>query len=166
MRRLFRFSYGLFSRTRFAFSRIYWSVLLGKFDSSARIYPTAIIRAPRNVRIGKNVVINDFVHIWGAGSVEIGDETMIAAHSAIISQTHDTEALRHAKLYRETLILESVNIGRNVWVGSNVSILPGVTIGDNAILAAGSVVNKSVPKNCIVAGVPARIIRDLQSSKA
>lgn len=152
-------------RIRFVLSGIYWSFYLGKFDSSARIYPTAVIRAPRRIRIGKNVVINDFVHIWGAGGVEIGDESMIAAHSAIISQTHDTEALAEGKLYRETLKLASVVIGRNVWVGSNVSILPGVTIGDNAILAAGSVVNRNVPANSIVAGVPAKVIRYITNTK-
>ena len=111
--------------------------------------------------IGENVTLNDFVLIWGTGSVTIGDHSMIASHTVITSQTHDVGALGAGKLYRETNICRPVFIGRNVWIGSSVTILPGVTIGDNAIVGAGAVVSKDVEPNTLVAGVPARQLRIL-----
>jgi acetyltransferase-like isoleucine patch superfamily enzyme len=141
--------------------RAYWSLRLGALGAGSRIYPAVQIHAPSRVRLGDNVVINGFVHIWGAGGVEIGDDSLIAAHTVITSQTHAVGAVSDGRLYRETLELHPVRLGRNVWIGSNVTILPGVEIGDNSIVAAGAVVTKSVPSDTLVAGVPARPIRSL-----
>lgn len=148
-------------RLSVAWRRAYWSRRLGSFGIGASIYPTVQIYAPKHVHLGRNAVINGFVHIWGAGGVEIGDDSLIAAHTVITSQTHTVDALRTGKLYRETLELSPVKIGTNVWIGSNVTILPGVDIGDNVIVAAGAVVTQSVPPDTLVAGVPARQIRGL-----
>jgi maltose O-acetyltransferase len=107
------------------------------------------------ISIGNNVSINAFVHIWGQGGVEIGDDSLIASHVAIVSVTHDS----NARLYREKIITEKVTIGKNVWIGAHAVILQGITIGDNVIIGAGSVVNKDIPSNVTVAGVPAKIIK-------
>lgn len=144
-----------------AYRRIYWSHRLGAFGHGAKIYPSVQMHAARRVRIGNNVVINGFVHVWGAGGVEIGDDSLIAAHTVITSQTHTVGALKSGQLYRDTIEVRPIRIGANVWIGSNVTILPGVEIGDNSIVAAGAVVTKSVPANTLVAGVPARAIRGL-----
>jgi maltose O-acetyltransferase len=116
---------------------------------------------PKKVKIGKNVSIAEFVHMWGGGGIEIGDHTIIAAHSCITSMTHDTNAF----FYGDTLIKKSVKIGNRVWIGTGAIILPGVEIGDGAIIGAGSVVTKSVPSDTIVIGVPARTLRKRNQSK-
>ena len=107
------------------------------------------------VSIGNNVSINAFVHMWGQGIINIGNDCLIASHVSITSLTHDT----NATLYRNTVLEKEVNIGNNVWIGSHAIILPGVNIGDNSIIGAGALVNKDVPANVVVAGVPAKIIR-------
>lgn len=115
-------------------------------------------RGPDHVRIGSRVAINSFVHIWGQGGLEIGDDTLIASHVSITTLTHDPSAA----LFRESLNQSSVVIGRNVWIGTHAAILPGVHIGDGTIIAAGAVVLRDVPPRTLAAGVPARIIRSLE----
>jgi len=110
---------------------------------------------PKNISIGNNVSINAFVHMWGHGTINIGDDCLIASHVSINSVTHNPEVLP----YKSNIVTKEVNIGKNVWIGSHSVILPGVKIGDNAIIGAGAVVNKDVPANVTVAGVPAKIIK-------
>lgn len=143
------------------FKTLFWQATFGSFGMNSKAYPMAVAYARSTIHIGNNVTINDFVHIWGGGGVNIGDGTMIASGAKIISQTHDSNAYLSGFEYRETNIAKPVVIGSNVWIGSNASILPGVTIGDNAIIAAGSVVTRNIPKNTIVAGVPARTLRTI-----
>src|SRR5438552_12157629 len=69
-----------------------WRARLGAVGADAHIYPNVVVHSPSKVRLGRRVNIAEFVHIWGGGGVEIGDNTIIAAHSAITSQTHDVEA--------------------------------------------------------------------------
>ena len=87
--------------------------------------------------------------------MEIGNDVMIASHTVITSLTHDPDA----SIYRETLIKKKVTIKDNVWIGAGAIILPGITIGEGAIIGARSVVTKDVPPNVIVVGVPAKPIR-------
>jgi acetyltransferase-like isoleucine patch superfamily enzyme len=148
-------------QTATAWRRLIWSWRLGALGPGSRLYPYVRIYSPRLVRLGRDVVLNDFVHIWGAGGVTIGDDTLIAAHSVITSQSHDIDAGGKGLLYRETNANKAVTIGRNVWIGSNVTIVPGVTIGDNSVVAAGAVVTRDVPAHALVAGVPARTVRML-----
>lgn len=108
------------------------------------------------VKIGQQVSIGAFVHIWGQGGVEIGDYTLIASHVAITSLTHDTSA----RLFTESLIAKPVIIGKNVWIGSHAIILPGVRVGDGAIVGAGAVVTKDVATDSIVVGVPAKFLKN------
>lgn len=87
--------------------------------------------------------------------VYIGENTRFSWGNTIITSSHDPNDF-------ETVIAKPVRIGRNVWVTSQCIILPGVTIGDGSIIGAGSVVTKDVPPNCLVAGNPAKIIRQLR----
>lgn len=110
-----------------------------------------VINHPDHLRVGARVSINAFVHIWALGGVTIGDDTLIASHVAITSLTHDPQA----ELFSASQQMRPVVIGRNVWIGTHAVILPGVTIGDGAIIGAGAVVTKDVPALTTVVGVPA-----------
>jgi len=131
-----------------------WKAKLGLFGDGSYIGRHVIILNPKNVRLARNVAIEGFVHIWGSGGVEIGENTIIAAHVIISTLTHDKDSL----LYKETIIKKPVIIGSNVWVGSGAIILPGVSVGNDAIIGAGAVVTKDVEAKTIVVGVPAKLL--------
>lgn len=108
---------------------------------------------------------NRFSSTWAAnfrtrGGIYIGDGALIG-HNVVLA------TLNHAKSPndRGTMIPAPIHIGKHVWIGSNSTILPGVTIGDGAIVAAGAVVSKDVPENAIVGGVPATILRYLNEEE-
>ena len=111
--------------------------------------------------IGKNCHIGDDVHIAAAEQVKIGDNCLFASHIFVSDCSHgDTThsaPVQHPEL--RPLISKPTTIGDNVWVGENVSILMGATIGTGCIVGANSVVNKEFPDYCIIAGTPARIIK-------
>lgn len=134
-----------------------WRAKKLKFGTDVLIRGNVIIRNPQNITIGNRVAINEFVHIWAGGGIVIGNDTMIASHCVITSQTHSINEM----LYRETLELKPVVIGNNVWLGAGTIILPGVRIGDNSVVGAGSIVNKDVPENSVVVGVPVKLLRSL-----
>lgn len=118
----------------------------------------------------KFIEIEDFVHIGphatidGRGGIRIGKGTIIAPKVTIYSANHNYDDDLEALPFDNKIIAKSVVIGRYVWIGGNSIILPGVTIGQGAIIAAGSVVTKNVPDGALVGGNPARVlkIRDMQ----
>ena len=132
-----------------------WRSRLKTLGPGSHSYPHVVVMSPSQVSIGARVNVGHFVHIWGGGGVTIGDDTLLAAHTVISSETHDPDA----RVFRDTHITAPVTIGRNCWVGSGAIILPGVTIGDDSVVAAGAVVRDDVPALSIVAGIPARVIR-------
>lgn len=113
-----------------------------------------------NIHAGDNFLTNYNVTILDVAPVNIGNDVMIGPNTLITSVGHPLSPKgRKARLG----ICKPVNIGNNVWIGGNCTILPGVTIGDNSVIAAGAVVTKDIPANCVVAGVPAKIIKTLES---
>jgi maltose O-acetyltransferase len=122
---------------------------------SAILRPPIVIESPDKVSIHDQASLASFVHIWGNGGVTIGRRVMIGSHTAISSATHDSSA---PGMY-DTLIAEPVVIEEEVWIGAHAVIFPGVTIGRNSIVAAGSVVRENVAAGSIVAGVPARMVK-------
>lgn len=114
---------------------------------------------------GNDVQINDYVHINALKSVRIGNNVLIASKVFITDLEHgsykgdENDSLPDTIVIKRPLSSKPVVIGNNVWIGELCSILPGVTIGDNSIIGANSVVTKSIPQNCIAAGNPARIIK-------
>ncbi|WP_169752196.1 DapH/DapD/GlmU-related protein [Campylobacter mucosalis] len=108
-----------------------------------------------HIRLGKNVFINQGAMMTDLGGIFIGDNVLIAPRVNILSVNHPTDPA-----LRTGLILKPVRISNNVWIGAGATILPGVNVGENAIIAAASVVAKDVPPNCIVAGNPAKIIKN------
>lgn len=111
-----------------------------------------------HIRIGDNCSINPFTIVYGHGGVRIGNGVRIAAHTVIIPANHNT-ATDDQPLHLSGTSAKGIHIDDNVWVGAGSRILDGVQIGRNAIVAAGSVVTKTVPENATVAGIPARVIK-------
>ncbi len=114
----------------------------------------------KNIHVGEDFLTNYNVTILDVDKVTIGDYCMIGPNSIISTVNHPLSA----KGRREKLsITKPVIIGNDVWIGANCVILPGVTIGNNVIVGAGAVVSKDVPDNCVVGGVPAKVIRKLEA---
>lgn len=139
--------------------RALFSRLFGKpVDPSFKVFPPFYTDFGKNITIGKDVFINACCHFQDHGGVTLGDGCLIGHNVVFATLNHDLHPERRASMIPAPIVL-----GRKVWVGSNSTILQGVTIGDNAIIAAGSVVVKDVPANVIVGGVPAKYIRDIET---
>lgn len=134
--------------------REYMKALTEKpIDSGFMMYPPFYSEFGKNITIGKNVFINSGCHFQDWGGITIGDDTLIGSYVVFATINHEKNP------YGRGNIPSPIAIGKRVWIGSHATILPGVTIGDNAIVAAGAVVAKDVPENAVVGGVPAKIIK-------
>lgn len=125
-----------------------------------RLFPPFYANFGRNITVGKGVFINTGCHFGDQGGITLGDNVLLGSNVVIATVNHDFDPAA-----RRTAWPAPVIIGNNVWIGSSVTIVPGVTIGDGAIVAAGAVVTKDVPPNTVVAGVPARVLREVISKK-
>ncbi len=123
-------------------------------DSSFRLFPPFYTDCGKNTRFGKRVLVNSGCKFQDQGGITVGDDVLIGHNCVIATLNHalDPDC-------RGNMIPAPVKIGNKVWIGANVTILQGVTIGDSAIIAAGAVVNKNVPPRTIVGGVPAKILK-------
>lgn len=134
-----------------------FSKIIGKpVDESFRVFPPFYTDFGKNITLGKNVFINSGCNFQDQGGIVIGDNTLIGHNVVLATLNHgflpeDRGDLHPAPIY----------IGKNVWVGSSSVVTPGVKIGDNSIIAAGSVVVKDVPESVIVGGNPAKYIRNI-----
>ncbi len=114
-----------------------------------------------NIKAGKNVFMNFNCCILDVMEVTIGDHCMFGPNVQIYTATHPLEAeLRNSG--RE--FAKPITIGKNVWIGGNATICPGVTLGDNVVVGAGAVVTKSFPDNVFIAGSPAKIIKTIDNN--
>ena len=111
-----------------------------------------------NIRIGRHFYANVNLVILDCASVTVGDNVFIAPNVGIYTAGHPLDAQRRNAGLEYA---KPVNIGNNVWIGADVSILPGVTIGDDSVIGAGSVVNRSIPPGVLAAGNPCRVIRPI-----
>ena len=137
---------------RFLFSKLTAS----EIDETFGLFPPFYTDCGKNIKIGKNVFINACCRFQDQGGISIGDGALIGHNVTIATLNHDYNPAK-----RQNIRPKAVKIGKNVWIGSDSTILPGVTIGDGAIIGAGSVVTKSVPPNCIAVGNPARVIKEI-----
>jgi len=129
-----------------------------KFGKDVVIYPGVWINPGRNLVIGDEVDLAKDVLITTSGGVRIGDRSLIGYRTQIISINHSIPPIGQPFPISGD-DPRPVIIGKDVWVGANCIITPGVTIGDGAVIAAGSVVTKDVDANSIVGGIPARLIK-------
>ncbi len=136
----------------------YWTIrLFGARLGRVRVYEGVTIWYPYRVQIGDNVTLNEWIYIDGFGGVRIDDGVRIAHRTTIMSSDHRFDR-RDVPIREQGLVCKPVHIERDVWLGCNVTILPGVTLREGAIVAAGAVVTRDVAPFTIVAGVPARPI--------
>ena len=133
--------------------------LFGSTGEVVNVLPGFNCDNGKNIHVGEDFLANYNVTILDIAPVTIGDSCMIGPGTLITAVGHPlSPAGRRKKLAKG----EPVAIGDDVWIGGNCTILPGVTIGSNVIVAAGAVVTKDVPSNSVVAGVPARVIRAIE----
>jgi acetyltransferase-like isoleucine patch superfamily enzyme len=125
-------------------------------DSSTMIFPPFQINYGKNTKIGKGVFINFDCTFLDLGGITIDDNVMLAPKVSLLSEGHPV-----AVNDRHTLTTGGIHIKRNAWIGANATILQGVTIGENAVVAAGAVVSKDVAANTVVGGIPARNIKNI-----
>lgn len=126
-------------------------------DDTFRLMTPFYTNYGSNMVIGKNVFINYDCYFNDIGGITIEDDVMIAPRVNLVTAGHplDPSERRHG------ITCEPVTIKRNAWICTAATILAGVTVGENSVVAAGAVVTKDVPPNCIVAGVPAKIVKRL-----
>lgn len=133
------------------------STIIGsEIDASTAIFPPFYTNFGRFIRLGKNIFINHACSFLDIGGITIEDDVQIGPRVNLTSENHPLDPND-----RQTLIPRPIVIKRNAWIGAGATVLPGVTIGENAIVAAGAVVSRDVPANTVVAGVPAKVVKVL-----
>ena len=138
---------------------VIFSKLTGKpVDASFRLFPPFHTDFGKNITLGKNVFINSGWHFQDQGGIIIGDDVLIGHNVVLATLNHDFAPDQRGNLHPAPVIIKD-----RVWIGSSVTVLPGVTIGENAIVAAGATVTKDVPANTVVAGVPAKAIKKINT---
>ena len=125
-------------------------------DTSFRMFPPFYTDFGRNIHVGKNVFINSCCQFQDQGGIYIGDGCLIGHSVVMATLNHD-----FSPELRQNLHHAPIRLGRGVWVGAHATITAGVSIGDNAVIAAGAVVTRDVPANVVVGGVPAKIIKKI-----
>ena len=136
------------------------SEILGSVGEKVWIAKRFCFDNGKNIHIGNNFTGNFNLTILDINEVHIGDNVMIGPNTTITTVGHPLSP----KKRREHLGQASkIIIGNDVWIGANVTILPGVTIADNVVVGAGAVVTKDIPENSLAVGVPARVIKEIEN---
>jgi acetyltransferase-like isoleucine patch superfamily enzyme len=131
-------------------------IIDNKLDESTTVFAPFYTNFGRFITIGKRVFINHACSFLDMGGITIEDDVLIGPKVNLITESHPLEPTD-----RRTLICKPIVIKRNAWIGAAATILPRVTIGENAVVAAGAVVSKDVPDNVIVGGMPAKFIKSI-----
>ena len=128
-----------------------------EIDESVVVFTPLYINYGKHTKIGKNVFINFDCVFLDLGGITIEDNVLIAPKVSLLSEGHPISPDE-----RQSLVPGRIHIRKNAWIGAGATILPGVTVGENAVIAASAVVAKDVPANTIVGGVPAKIIKTIE----
>lgn len=138
--------------------RALFSELIGrKVDDSFLLIPPFYATGGADTRIGRNVFVNQNCTFYDLGGLDIADDVMIGPNVSLITSGHPVEPSRR----RDFTIAKPIVIERNVWIAAGATIIGGVTVGENSVVAAGAVVTQNVPPNTLVGGNPARVIRSI-----
>jgi len=137
--------------------RFYLGEITGKIiDPSTTLFTPLYTNLGAFTTIGKNVFINHACSFLDLGGITIEDNVLIGPRVNIVTESHPLDPED-----RKALMTKPVTIKRGAWIGAAATILPGVTVGENAVVAAGSVVSRDVPPNAVVAGIPAKILKSI-----
>ena len=128
-------------------------------DESFGLFPPFYTDFGKNIHVGKGVFINSGCCFQDQGGITLGDGCLIGHQVVIATLNHDLDPARRGGMYPAP-----VRVGKNVWVGAHATILPGVTVGDGAVIAAGAVVTKDVPAGVVAGGVPARVLKTIPTA--
>ena len=165
-RMMWSICYALFFKhtpSRLSFMRKWRNWFLRKWGAKIQpgnvFFPSVKIWAPWNLETGKNVAIDEDVDLYNVDMIRIGNVVSISRRAFICTASHDISDIRRP------LIHKPITIGNGVWIGAEAIICPGVTIGDGAVIAAGSVVSKDVPSWAVVGGNPARFVKERPVNK-
>lgn len=155
--------FGLVSKVYGSLRLAYLKLQFKEFGEGSALSNDVDVTWPGNIYIGENVSIGKNSYLWASskGLITIGDGCAIAAGVKLVTPTHDYNVLPVSTVG----VNKSIVVGKDVWIGTAAIVLPGVTIHDGAVVAAGAVVSEDVPPDCVVGGVPARIIKKLGSRK-
>lgn len=134
------------------YNRLVRELFCGNIGTHSRVMPGLTVVRGNSVCIGDNVVVMNNCLMMAAGHITIEDNVLVAANVRLISNNHDFYE-------RQILTCKPVTLKRNCWIGAGATILPGVTVGENAVVGAAAVVTKDVAANTVVAGNPARVIK-------
>ena len=134
-----------------------FSKLIGQKVVNFKLFPPFYTDYGKNISVGERVFINSGCCFQDQGGIEIGNDVLIGQQVVIATLNHELTPTKRANM-----LPAPVKIGNNVWIGAHATILAGVTIGDNSVIAAGAVVTKDVPANVVVAGVPAKVIKNIE----
>jgi acetyltransferase-like isoleucine patch superfamily enzyme len=133
------------------------SEIIGKqIDKSTTVFVPFYTNFGQHIELGKNVFINHACTFLDLGGIIIEDDVQIGPKVNLLTENHPLESSK-----RKFLDVKSILVKKNAWIGAAATILPGVTIGENAVIAAGAVVSKDVPANTVVGGVPAKVIKTI-----
>ncbi|SFC73713.1 DapH/DapD/GlmU-related protein [Flavobacterium phragmitis] len=130
--------------------------ILDKKIQDVTVFTPLYINCGKHITIGKNVFINFDCTFLALGGITIEDDVLIGPKVTLVTENHPLDPKE-----RKGLTAKPIHIKKNAWIGANATILPGVTIGKNAVVAAGAVVSKDVPDNTIVGGIPAKFIKNV-----
>lgn len=138
-----------------------FSELIGKpVDEGFRLFPPFYTDFGKNITVGERVFINSGCCFQDQGGIEIGNDCLIGHQVVFATLNHDQDPEKRGNMFPAP-----IKLGQKVWIGSHATILAGVTIGDNSIIAAGAVVTKDVPPDTVAGGVPARILKHLKEKQ-
>lgn len=126
-------------------------------DSSVTVSLPFYTDFGKHISFGKDIFLNQNVTFVDLGGIYLEDHVLIGPGARLLTVNHLVDPAK-----RRGIIVDSIRIKENAWIGANVTVLAGVTVGENAIVAADATVTKDVPDNVIVAGTPARIIKEIE----
>jgi acetyltransferase-like isoleucine patch superfamily enzyme len=129
-------------------------IIGSQLDKSTTVFAPFYTNFGRFILIGKNVFINHACTCLDMGGIIIEDDVLIGPKVNLITENHPLDPAN-----RKALICKPIVVKRNAWIGAAATIMPGVTIGENAVVAAGAVVSKDIPANTVVGGIPAKFIK-------